>query len=304
MVKFLRLLQIGRVRPIQRSKRLIQDVCAFIENLGDNCAANIATESTNRDDHYVRICAVKFLCLLDGSNTSHKMFIEDLVIKLLDKDDLVSRSKMRYYGNSLQHRIKNRLWQILLVLFPKLDENFLNGILDRIFQAGLSNNQASVKYAIEWIIILILHRYPQFLNKFWDCFCYGEEKLKTSICTFLSVLIHFNTILQNTHNQVQLLKKGLLVVLQWCFNHNFSVRLYALIALKKLWAICKKFDAGEFETLADVIESSLQQVENVQNAGNAKKNWQRIQEHFFFSIFHPLEDYSLEAREKSFISVM
>ncbi|XP_029449737.1 probable methyltransferase TARBP1 [Rhinatrema bivittatum] len=278
----------------RKDQRLIQDVCAFIENLGDNCAANIATESTNRDDHYVRICAVKFLCLLDGSNTSHKMFIEDLVIKLLDKDDLVSRSKMRYYGNSLQHRIKNRLWQILLVLFPKLDENFLNGILDRIFQAGLSNNQASVKYAIEWIIILILHRYPQFLNKFWDCFCYGEEKLKTSICTFLSVLIHFNTILQNTHNQVQLLKKGLLVVLQWCFNHNFSVRLYALIALKKLWAICKKFDAGEFETLADVIESSLQQVENVQNAGNAKKNWQRIQEHFFFSIFHPLEDYSLE----------
>lgn len=41
--------------------------------------------STNRDDHYVRVCAIKFLCLLDESNTLHKKFIEVFVIKLLDK---------------------------------------------------------------------------------------------------------------------------------------------------------------------------------------------------------------------------
>lgn len=40
---------------------------------------------TKREDHYVRICAVKFLCLLDGSNMSHKLFMEDLAIKLLEK---------------------------------------------------------------------------------------------------------------------------------------------------------------------------------------------------------------------------
>ena len=27
---------------------------------------------------------------------------------------------------------------------------------------------------------------------------------------------------------------------------------------------------------------------------NAKRNWQRIQDHFFFATFHPLEDYCLE----------
>lgn len=31
---------------------------------------------------------------------------------------------------------------------------------------------------------------------------------------------------------------------------------------------------------------------------NAKRNWQRIQEHFFFATFHPLKDYSLEASTK------
>ncbi|XP_064365313.1 probable methyltransferase TARBP1 isoform X2 [Dromaius novaehollandiae] len=182
----------------RRDQRLIQDVHAFIENLGEKCAANIVTESTNRDDHYVRVCAIKFLCLLDESNISHKMFMEDIVIKLLDKDELVSRSRTRYYANSLQHRIKNRIWQTLLVLLPKLDQNFVCETLNKVFQAGFGNNQASVKYFIEWIIILSLHKYPDLLNKFWDCFCYDEEKLKTSICTFLSVLSHFDIVVQNT----------------------------------------------------------------------------------------------------------
>ncbi|XP_047285016.1 tRNA (guanosine(18)-2'-O)-methyltransferase TARBP1 isoform X3 [Homo sapiens] len=251
-------------------------------------------QSTKREDHYVRICAVKFLCLLDGSNMSHKLFIEDLAIKLLDKDELVSKSKKRYYVNSLQHRVKNRVWQTLLVLFPRLDQNFLNGIIDRIFQAGFTNNQASIKYFIEWIIILILHKFPQFLPKFWDCFSYGEENLKTSICTFLAVLSHLDIITQNIPEKKLILKQALIVVLQWCFNHNFSVRLYALVALKKLWTVCKVLSVEEFDALTPVIESSLHQVESMHGAGNAKKNWQRIQEHFFFATFHPLKDYCLE----------
>ncbi|NXI23009.1 TARB1 methyltransferase, partial [Sterrhoptilus dennistouni] len=278
----------------RKDQRHIQDVHAFIENLGEKCAANVVIESTNRDDHYVRICAVKFLCLLDGSNILHKTFMEDIFIKLLDKDEVVSRSKTRYYANSLQHRIKNRVWQTLLVLLPKLNQSFLCGTLDRVFQAGFSNNQASVKYFIEWIIILSLHKYPQFLDKFWDCFSYDEEKLKKSICTFLSVLAHFDIVLQNTSEKKPALKKALTVVLQWCFSHNFSVRLYALVALKKIWGMCKMLHVEEFEALTPVIESSLQQVENMHGTGNARRNWQRIQDHFFFAIFHPVEDYSIE----------
>ncbi|KAL9864862.1 putative methyltransferase TARBP1 [Geothlypis trichas] len=278
----------------RKDQRHIQDVHAFIENLGEKCAANVVTESTNRDDHFVRICAVKFLCLLDGTNILHKTFMEDIFIKLLDKDELVSRSRTRYYANSLQHRIKNRVWQTLLVLLPKLNQNFLRGTLNRVFQAGFSNNQASVKYLIEWIVILTLHKYPQFLEKFWDCFCFDEEKLKKSICTFLSVLAHFDVILQNTSEKKPALKKALIVVLQWCFSHNFSVRLYALIALKKIWAMCRMLHVEEFEALTPVIESSLQQVENMHGTGNARRNWQRIQDHFFFATFNPVEDYSLE----------
>ncbi|KAE8602001.1 hypothetical protein XENTR_v10013855 [Xenopus tropicalis] len=278
----------------RRDQRLIQDTHAFIESLGKDCAANIAVTSMNRDEHQVRICATAFFSCLDESNPLHKEFLQDLVIHLLDKDILVSKTKTRYYGNSLHHRLKNRLWQTMLILIPKLDQDFLSGIIDRIFQAGFSNNQASVKYLIEWAIILILHTHPIFLSKFWDCFSSTEEKLKTSICTFLSVLPHFDVVIANIPDKGASLKRALVTVLQWCFNHNFSVRLYALIALKKLWAMCKQQCIQEFDELALVIESSLDQVENIQGTGNARKNWLRIQNHFFFSTFHPLQDYSIE----------
>ncbi|XP_013360164.1 PREDICTED: probable methyltransferase TARBP1 isoform X2 [Chinchilla lanigera] len=278
----------------RRDQRLIQDIQTFIENLGQECAANVIMENTKREDYYVRICAVKFLCLLDGSNASHKLFAEDIAVKLLDKDELVFKTRTRYYENSLQHRVKNRIWQTLLILFPSFDQNFLNGIIDKIFHAGFTNNQASIKYFIEWIIILILHKFPQFLPKFWDCFSYGEEKLKTSICTFLSVLSHFGIIIQNIPDKTPLLKQAVLIALQWCLSHNFSVRLYALVALKKVWDVCKALGVEECNAWTTVIERSLSQAESMQGTGNAKKNWQRIQEHFFFAAFHPLEDYCLE----------
>ncbi|XP_077202094.1 tRNA (guanosine(18)-2'-O)-methyltransferase TARBP1 isoform X4 [Paroedura picta] len=283
----------------RRDQRLNQEVCAFVENLGSECAANVVIESTNRDDHFVRVCAIKFLCLLDETNTLHKKFIEDFFMNLLDKvrpfmSELMSKSKTRYYVNSLQHRTKNRLWQTLLVLLPKLHEDILTRTIDRILQAGYSNNQASVKYLIEWTIIWILHKFPHFLQKFWDCFSYDEDWLKTSICAFLSVLSHLDTIIENASEKIPIVKKALVVVLQWCFHHNFSIRLYALVALKKIWGMCKELWMDDFETLTPVIESCLHQAESMHGTGNAKKNWQRIQKHFFFENFHPVKDYCLE----------
>ncbi|KAG8444525.1 hypothetical protein GDO86_009620 [Hymenochirus boettgeri] len=278
----------------RRDQRLIQDTQAFIESLGEDCAANIVVTGVNKDEHQVRIVTVALFSSLDASNPLHKEFLEELVLLLLDKDAVISKTKTRYYGNSMQHRIKNRLWQTLLILIPKLDKHFLSGIFERILQSGFANNQASVKYLIEWAIILILQALPVLLPKFWDCFSNTEEKLKTSICTFLSVLPHFDVIIVNVSDKPLSLKKALITALQWCFNHNFSVRLYALVALKKLWALCKQQFIQEFEVFSAVIESSLYQAENVQGVGNAKKNWLRIQDHFFFSTFHPLHDYSIE----------
>uniref|UniRef100_A0A3Q2CC96 Probable methyltransferase TARBP1 n=1 Tax=Cyprinodon variegatus TaxID=28743 RepID=A0A3Q2CC96_CYPVA len=271
----------------RRDQRLIQDVQIFVEQLGENCAANVAVASDNRDDQLPRTCVLTFLSRLDPCNQQHQRLIEELVVELLRKDSLISKAKVRYYSNSLQHRIKNRAWQTLLLLhfFYKF----------HVFEAGFCSNQPSVKYLIEWMMILILVKYPHHLDRFWTCFSFDHEKTKTSICTFLSVLVHISVIIPHVEDKVDQLRKALDIILQSCFNHNFSVRLYALVALKRVWSLAESVTEGDaFRGLSSVVTACLNQAEAMQNSGNANKNWLRIQGHFFFSAFHPIRDYSLE----------
>ncbi|XP_069000980.1 probable methyltransferase TARBP1 [Embiotoca jacksoni] len=281
----------------RRDQRLVQDVQMYVEQLGEKCAANVAVTSDNRDDQLPRTSVLAFLSRLDSSNVQHERLIEELVLDLLKRDNDISKSKVRYYSNSLQHRVKNRAWQTLLLLLPKLREEFVATLLQRVFEAAFCSNQASVKYLIEWMMILILVRYPEHIHSFWGCFSRDHEQTKTSVCTFLSVLVHFNIIIPNLENQAVQLRKALDVILQSCFNHNFSVRLYALLALKRVWSLAENQAEEEADAprdLSSVIKACLHQAEAMQSTGNANKNWMRIQEHFFFGAFHPLRDYSVE----------
>ncbi|XP_076599642.1 tRNA (guanosine(18)-2'-O)-methyltransferase TARBP1 isoform X1 [Chaetodon auriga] len=281
----------------RRDQRLIQDVQTYVEQLGEECSANVAVTSDNRDDQFPRTCVLTFLSRLDSSNLQHQRLMEELVKDLLKKDNDISKSKVRYYSNSLQHRVKNRVWQTLLLLLPKLREEFVAASLNRVFEAGFCSNQASVKYLIEWMMILILVHYPQHMDSFLACFSMDHEKTKTSSCTFLSVLVHFSVIVPNLKDEAVHLRKALDVILQWCFNHNFSVRLYALLALKRVWSLAEvraEEGADGLGGLSAVIKACLNQAEAMQSTGNANKNWMKIQEHFFFGAFHPIRDYSVE----------
>ncbi|XP_052007674.1 probable methyltransferase TARBP1 [Xyrauchen texanus] len=287
----------------RRDQRLIQEVQSYVEQLGDSCAANTAVSSGNRDDQFPRVCVLAFLCRLNPSSQLHQRVMEQLVQRLLKKDAEISKSKVRYYSNSIQHRVKNRVWQTLLLLLPKLRPEFVSEfVLNHVCEAGFCSNQASVKYLIEWTLILILHQNPSDIHNLWKCFSLDHEKTKTSICTFLSVLVHLNVLLPKLENKEVQWRRAVEVILQWCFSHNFSVRLYALLALKRVWELEEAHVLTEENLggLSTVVQACLQQAEAMQNTGNAMKNWSRIQEHFFFSAFHPIRDYSVETIFETF----
>ena len=63
------------------------------------------------------------------------------------------------------------------------------------------------------------------------------------------------------------LHRALDVILQWCFNHNFSVRLYALLALKRVWSLAEESGADCFGGLSTVIKACLNQAETMQSTG-------------------------------------
>lgn len=70
-------------------------------------------------------------------------------------------------------------------------------------------------------------------------------------------------------------RKALDVILQWCFSHNFSVRLYALLALKRVWSLAEARAEAEdgaggadgLGGLATVVEACLNQAEAMQSTG-------------------------------------
>ncbi|XP_054654485.1 probable methyltransferase TARBP1 isoform X3 [Dunckerocampus dactyliophorus] len=280
----------------RRDQRLVQDVQTYVEQLGEGCAANTVVVSDNRDDQLPRMYALAFLSRLDPSNQLHERLMEQLVVTLLEKDKNMSKS-VRISSNSLQHRVKNRVWQTLLLLLPKFKEEFVTSLLNSVFEAGFCSNQASVKYLIEWMMILILFHYPQHIDRFWVCFDMNHGGTKTGICTFLAVLVHFAVIIPKLKDPDVQLVKALDVTLQWCFHHNFSVRLYALLALKRVWSLVEvrgNEAADGLRGLSTVVKACLHQTEALKNTGNANKNWTRIQEHFFFGAFDPIRDYSIE----------
>lgn len=137
-----------------------------------------------------------------------------------------------------------------------------------------------------------------------------HEKTKTSICTFLSVLVHFNIIIPKVKDEVKgevdswlvpqllshcfffsnkmltflfvkvaQLRKALDVILQWCFNHNFSVRLYALLALKRVWSLAEaqaSEGADGFSGLSTVVKACLNQAEAMQSTGWGQNNCEML----------------------------
>uniref|UniRef100_A0A3Q2QDF8 TAR (HIV-1) RNA binding protein 1 n=1 Tax=Fundulus heteroclitus TaxID=8078 RepID=A0A3Q2QDF8_FUNHE len=127
---------------------------------------------------------------------------------------------------------------------------------------------------------------------------FHTEKEKTSVS------LHFFTSPFVFLKVVQL-RKALDVILQSCFNHHFSVRLYALLALKRVWSLAESLteEADAFRGLSSVVTACLSQAEAMQSSGNANKNWVRIQRHFFFGAFHPISDYSVETIFHTFPSL-
>lgn len=49
-------------------------------------------------------------------------------------------------------------------------QEFVATLLHHVFEAGFCSNQASVKYLMEWMMILTLVHHPQHMDSFWACF--------------------------------------------------------------------------------------------------------------------------------------
>ncbi|XP_061415511.1 probable methyltransferase TARBP1 isoform X2 [Lethenteron reissneri] len=287
----------------RKEQRVLNDANSFVEKLGEGCAANaVVACSESKDDYMVRVTALGFLHSLNPANPTQAKLSRAVLLALLEKDRAMAAGKARCFANSDQHRARNRLWQAVLLLLPSQGPDEVERVFARACAATADDNQPSVAYLLEWALVLALNRRPHLLGDLVAALAYDPEKNKSCVCSLLSVLAHFPTVAASNSDKDAGLR-CLRAVLPWCMSHSFLVRLYALLTLGRVWgAVCAPGVAerpaepadGELRALAPLVEVCLRGAACMPAAGNIGRNWQKLQQHFFFRTFEPLLDYSVE----------
>lgn len=76
-------------------------------------------------------CNIEYLLAKDETKPNGVQLLEISVISLLERNDLESISRKRYFQGSATHRIKQRIGQVLLILEPHINHvcNIIRNLL-------------------------------------------------------------------------------------------------------------------------------------------------------------------------------
>uniref|UniRef100_A0A1B6LX73 tRNA (guanosine(18)-2'-O)-methyltransferase TARBP1 n=1 Tax=Graphocephala atropunctata TaxID=36148 RepID=A0A1B6LX73_9HEMI len=275
---------------LRRDQRIENDTCALIRSLGTDYAVNVLIpQSDSRSSQQVRTSALAVL-LASASQEGGSELLVNTVHCLLAKDAELTARRTRYHGDSLHHRVKHRILQVLLVLETVLADSASplskNCIVELVKWSSASlqgeSQQPSVRYQLEWLLVRSLLHSPQLLANFWTIFGQASEERTGSICSFISVAYHLASVLQDE----AFIERCVTEILPWCMAQHFNVRLYAQVVLQKLWPLDSKV-AAKYEVIRKSLMKSL-------NQGNAVRNAEKLKTDFYFTAFHTLDHFSLE----------
>ncbi|PSN36439.1 hypothetical protein C0J52_16303 [Blattella germanica] len=157
--------------PVHRKdQRIITEACQYIASLGHKCATNILIPNDCYADSEVRMRGLE-LVLNICTGSKNQNIANKLMYALIEKEQLVSDGKVRYYNDSHLHRIKNRILQNLLVLEPLVDTEAVEKLLAWLRESMLKESQQpSIRYQQEWLIIRILLHHPSLKENLWAMF--------------------------------------------------------------------------------------------------------------------------------------
>ncbi|XP_067009826.2 probable methyltransferase TARBP1 isoform X2 [Anabrus simplex] len=274
----------------RRDQRVDNETCLYIGSLGKKCSVNELVTNDCGLDNDVRARGFQLL-LAVASSPEHRGMATAIVDMLLERDNSLSKSKSRYYGDSLHHRTKHRLMQALLLL-----DTFLTPQCSHMLEwlsncLLLENHQPSVRYQQEWMLVRLLFHHSDLRTEFWKVFHQASEKRTGSMCSFISVLYHLARVLPGGEDRAVFLDRSMQEILPWCMAQHFNVRLYAQVALQKLWEFAKQHNIVTVVEKYGVVQSSLL---TSLESGSSMKNAQKLLEDFYFTSFHPLNHYTLE----------
>ncbi|XP_011690186.1 PREDICTED: uncharacterized protein LOC105451442 isoform X2 [Wasmannia auropunctata] len=217
--------------------------------------------------------------IINNSESNYAATFVRLILDALEKN-----KTKRYFKDSPLHKLKHRIMQVLLILEPVLNKEQL---CDFIFS---ESNQSSVKIMQEWLLIRIFTKNIHLHDKLWSFFAKSIKDRPRCTISVASIVYHVAKLL-SYDNQKTYIQTALPYIAQCCLGQQFNVRVYNQFILTQLCDLMKANygdnSISEYKGIYQAAMTGLKQE-------NLTKNSTKIQDDFYFSNFHPFNDYCLE----------
>lgn len=245
-------------------------------------------------DGRVRFQGFRFLLSLDKRNEQHVTLAVSLLDALLSEDRQMSSKKTRYFSNSHGHRVKHRLWLALMILQDFLPPDHVK--VAEVMEAALAglvhdSPQPSVRFLLEWSAVRAISRLQALEVPFWKTMDQAVEQRAGSMVSFLSIIGHVARCLLQTGRLENFASEALPRVIPWATVQHFTPRLYGIIVMDLIWNIVETSKVTSILEQYALVRKILQ---NAPDMPNTQRNLEKLYQDFYFSVFHPIENFTLE----------
>ncbi|EZA56834.1 putative methyltransferase TARBP1 [Ooceraea biroi] len=271
---------------LRRDKRVENHAHLFIaKHLAQYYPKHILALNYNNDAAVRAQATVVLHRIISYPELNYLTKIMSLILEILEK-----YKNKRYFNDSYLHKLKHRLMQILLILEPILNEELVVLLQEKLCDLIFSeSNQHSVRLMQEWLMIRILAKNTNLHDKLWKFFAESIEKRPGCTISVASIIYHVARLLSSNSQQV-FIRAALPYIAQCCLGQQYNMRLYNQFILVQLYELIKADGdhiISEYNGIYQAAVASLQQ-------GSLTKNSIRIQDDFYFSSFHAINNYSLQ----------
>ncbi|XP_057312949.1 probable methyltransferase TARBP1 isoform X2 [Hydractinia symbiolongicarpus] len=250
-------------------------------------------------DQSARVELVDFFLTLKDSKMA-TVVITRFLLSLLNFESTISKQGCCYYPNSQIHRQKIRAWQIILILvgfFPISDS--ATHILNQLYQTFAADNQPSVRYFIEWCILVVLIRNNELIETLWLQLDSASEKKIITVTSIFSLCIHLANYLNDISFE-SFSTSAIPRLLPWSQAQHMTSRIHAQVALRVIWDNMESRKLEHFKHKFNWLQHCFTLKEHNTAAVRFRKE---LLAKPFYSKFHPVNHYSLQSIFSGFLTL-
>ncbi|GIY17959.1 probable methyltransferase TARBP1 [Caerostris darwini] len=279
----------------QKAHKIMEETLTFLLQNNPYLTPSVILVDSNKPSCYVRIAAVKYL-LENFKNASKdfEIFLFLLIEELMKADSEDECKSTSHFANSLSHRIRNRAWQSILLIHSCIKDKTLNEklLLKTLNALEMESQQPSIRHIQEWTIFNILYRESTFINEFISILEESLDKRPSYIISIISItnLLILHHLIECEENSRRCFK--LLTI--FCMAQNFTVRLYAQLALTNLFSLCQRKNMSSLIVQYEFVSKMMEMQMCLVGQGNFLKNVKKLSNDFYFSSFNPIIHFTLE----------